>query len=727
MVDSWHSDVDDADPAGRVDKGVRTLPIRVDPLDDESLDSWLEAYARRMHTTWGDVLTAVGINRGNPPNRGRTVHVALTPEQIASASYATGFAPHVLRALTLDSLVPVADGGALPQAVQLPGSRFCPLCLGERDGRWRLWWRLRWAFACPTHSCLLVDACPTCQRLQRIEPLPKDLVPDPALCTRRSSSASGRNPQRCPTRLADTAVLDLGADHPALTHQHMILNVLRNGTSAAGIYSDSPVPTVQFLRDLTAVGHRALRYATQSDLRDRIPDDLGSSLPSADMGPTRSRRSSPPRALTRASTAATVAAAACVAMPVLSCVDANGVGEQLHWLISSMRRRGVSVSASNIGWGREVSQPLVGAQLVAIGPFLGPVDQLRYRCSSVSPRRVSTTLDVSHTVPALMWPRWALQFTCSGVGFDQLSSALSVALLIVGSRASIAHACARLGAVTDDRAVSRVLQALCRRPDWNSRAASLSELADQLQAQPGPIDYRRRRELCSADLLPDAQWREICSDTGTPVGRAVKARLYRCWLYQRLTGSPGRWCSHAVPGFAFASALADLPRSLSPELLNALDAAGGDWLRTRGISDEPLLWNPTVPDGLVTTPATSMDDDDGRLSVVHRLVAIDGLSLSVVATELGTSIDAVRETLNQHPAPRHLSPTALRAVGGSTARAREALSRDRFVELYVERQLGLAAIGAMAGVSRQTVARLARDYGVAVRISPVRRAEIVPP
>jgi hypothetical protein len=727
MVDSWYSDVGDAGPAGRAEKGVRTLPIRVDPLDDESLDSWLEAYARRTHATWGDMLAAVGMDRRRPADRGRTVHVALTAEQIVSTSYATGVAPHVLRSLTLDSLVPLADGGTLPQALQLPGSRFCPLCLGERVGRWRLWWRLRWAFACPTHSCLLLDACPTCQRLQRIEPLPKDLVPNPALCTRRNSSAGGRNPQRCPTRLADTAVLDLGADHPALTHQHTILNVLRIGTAAAGIYSDSPAPAVQFLRDLTAVGHRALRYATHSDLRDRIPDDLGSGLPWVELGRTHSAHSLPPRAMTRDSTAVIAAAAACVAMPVLSCVDAKEAAEQLHWLISAMRRRGVAVSASNIGWGREVSQPLVGAQLAAVGPFLGPVDQLRYRCSAPSPRRASTPFDVSHSVPALLWPRWALQLTCPGVGFDQLRSVLSVVLLIAGSRTPLDDTCSRLGAITDDRAVSRVLQALCGRPDWSTRAAALVELADQLRVQPGPIDYRRRRELCSGDLMPDAQWREICRDTATPIGRAVKAHLYRCWLYQRLTGSPGRLSSHAIPGSAFASALADLPRSLSPELMHALDAAGEEWLMTHGTVDEPLFWHPTVAACLMMTPSPSVDDGDGRLSTLHRFIAIDGLSLGAAATELGISIDAAREALNQYPAPRHLSPTTLRAVGGSTARAREALSRERFVELYLERGLGLAAIGAMVGVSRQTVTRLARDYGVAVRTSPVRGPETTPP
>src|SRR5438309_479081 len=42
------------------------------------------------------------------------------------------------------------------------GSRFCPACLRDTDGRWLLRWRLPWAFACPVHAHLLVDVCPGC-------------------------------------------------------------------------------------------------------------------------------------------------------------------------------------------------------------------------------------------------------------------------------------------------------------------------------------------------------------------------------------------------------------------------------------------------------------------------------------------------------------------------------------------------------------------------------------
>ena len=53
---------------------VRTLPIRVAPIDGEALDSWLEAIAARTHTAFGDVLSAVASlapgTTGSAPMRG---------------------------------------------------------------------------------------------------------------------------------------------------------------------------------------------------------------------------------------------------------------------------------------------------------------------------------------------------------------------------------------------------------------------------------------------------------------------------------------------------------------------------------------------------------------------------------------------------------------------------------------------------------------------------------
>jgi hypothetical protein len=46
---------------------VRTLPILLDPVDGEALDSWLEATCLRLGCTWGDFTEAVGLP---PPPRG---------------------------------------------------------------------------------------------------------------------------------------------------------------------------------------------------------------------------------------------------------------------------------------------------------------------------------------------------------------------------------------------------------------------------------------------------------------------------------------------------------------------------------------------------------------------------------------------------------------------------------------------------------------------------------
>ena len=51
--------------------------------------------------------------------------------------------------------------------VRRHGSRYCPSCLAERDGRWLLSWRLGWTFACTTHGVLLCDTCPACGQAPR--------------------------------------------------------------------------------------------------------------------------------------------------------------------------------------------------------------------------------------------------------------------------------------------------------------------------------------------------------------------------------------------------------------------------------------------------------------------------------------------------------------------------------------------------------------------------------
>ena len=138
---------------------LRTLPIRVSPRTGEALDSYLEALAERSGTPWGDFLDAVGL--GRPRGRPSTYPwlIELSQAHADSVGIACGIDTSALSAMTLNALLGsqrwAGDIGA-PATLSPARSRFCPSCLGSGQ-RWQLWWRLRWAFACPTHQCLLAD------------------------------------------------------------------------------------------------------------------------------------------------------------------------------------------------------------------------------------------------------------------------------------------------------------------------------------------------------------------------------------------------------------------------------------------------------------------------------------------------------------------------------------------------------------------------------------------
>ena len=343
----------DAVPCGGVEprRAVRTLPIRVKPLPEESLDSWLEALAGRTDATWGEILHAVGIfgRQGNTASYwGTRANVSLTPGQVDTISYCTGVEPCRLQAMTLQPWINDTSWQR-PSAASLrvTGSRFCPKCLEERGGRWRVWWRLRWAFVCPTHGCLLADACRVCGCLQRTAPPRFDEVPKLGSCT-RGVTRSGETP-RCHEPLSSAPAIRLDTD-PAVVIQRELLCVLRAGYALGGIYGSSPVRSTIFMQDLRALGTWMLRSAQAGDVAARISDLLWEQFELR-----ASRRFAQPLvteggARMTCSSAAADAAIACLAMPVLRADDTEIAAQRLQWLTTSMRRRGFSPSDHRHYW-----------------------------------------------------------------------------------------------------------------------------------------------------------------------------------------------------------------------------------------------------------------------------------------------------------------------------------------------------------------------------------------
>jgi hypothetical protein len=695
---------------------VRTLPIRLLPGAGEALDSYLELLAQRSGAAWADMLDAVGLDTDG---RGRTPGVyqwlsELTPAQQQSLSSACGIDPSELRRLTMAALIPAAAATS-PTTTPLvlthlspARSRFCPQCLTQTGGRWQLWWRLRWAFACPHHRCLLADTCPECGRWQRTRPLPNDLIPAPGHCARKADTSHGRDLRRCGAALSTTTTLRLREDHGALAAQSAILQTLERDVIAHGVYAGDPVPVRQYLADLAAVGGRILGYAVLSDLEYLVPADLldayhcGMTSP-----PSRERRGA-----SLGGTAAATAVAAVLVVDVLSCRDAKTAGRQLRWLVSASRRRGLAVTASNIGWSRHASDALLAVQLCAITAFLPPSDQLRYRCAADYPRRPDHVGERWLSIPAALWPEIRLFFSTPTLGFEQLGSALSVALGLVGTRITLSKAAGFLGSATSAHSVSRVLQTMHRDSRWPEMLAALTGLAELLDAGNCPINYAKRRDLQFASFLPEEEWRQICLDTAIPVGGAVRIRLVRCWVFERVIGSTARNCTSAIDDPEFRSKLRALPLRMTPHLVSSLDHSARRFLDTHGHGGEPVTWQPDEhlfeECGLTRTPPTV------NTAAVHEAVRKGALRLSDIADEYGVSIDYLRYIYELSSATGDSMDRAAGNVGVlPTLRAQ--LPRETFVDLYVTRRHGLATIAQLYGVSRQTLTRLAHLYGVELR------------
>lgn len=712
---------------------VRTLPIRLQPVSGEALDSWLEAIAHRNATAFGDLLTAVGLK----PYEGTATTgwmVTLKTAEAAAIAASTGLTGQALdtmtlahyagRALTIDHQTRTLNrtfpwGGAR-------GSRYCPTCLKETGGRWQLAWRLGWTFACTDHHCLLADACRRCGAVQRRRTHVGDLIPHPGCCAHPAAEATGRSPARCGADLTATDVEVFNPEHPAIRAQKIVNAVLETETITLGVYRLIPQPRFNVLADIRAIAGRALAYATIEDLNAVIPADLLAAYRVSRHEDSRAgiARTDTKPGLAAPAQAATAAVGVVAALNALDRNDIDVAGEALRWMVTTSRQRGLQVTATNIGWAKNTSAVLTGVQLAALGPLLKPSDQLRYRIGSAVPSYPSKTNSASasgthHHVPTMLWPEWSLRLSIPNCHPSQLRPALSAALLLVNSRHTLDDASQLVRSPIDGHALSRILQLLEKHDRWHSIRAALIRIADYLADTDITIDYERRRRIDYAMLLPDKAWAQICRDTGTPGPRPGRARVARCFLFGRLSGQAASTAPWAQDDSAFRMKTADFPGHLTTELAHALHRHAQEFLASQGIDDEPVTWQPTsgVLDGL-DLPGTDPAAVD--IAELHRVMMVGGMTLGTAATRLNTSLDTVRYLLEIHPRPRaDPVPGAPRPTpyNRAYASAKAALPRGRLVDLYERERKSLKDIAAAVGVSRQTVASLARDYGLPLRES----------
>ena len=712
---------------------VRTLPIRVAPLSGESIDSWLEAIAHRAETDWGDLLTAVALT--SPDNSSNTWIVQLDDAEATAIGTAAGAAPSEVHAMTLSNYANRAVGidvttGRFLRAFpwgRARGSRYCPHCLADTGGRWQLAWRLGWTFACTHHRCLLADVCPTCHGAQRHRTHITNAIPRPGYCNNPIPGQTGSAPARCGTKLADTSVPRFDDDHPLLTAQRMVYDVIERGVDDFGVYRTAPQPRRAILADIRAVAGRILAYAAPEELAQAVPADLLTAYRAVPAQP--SPRFGRPHAedkpgLAAPARAETAAVGVVAAMGILGASDIDSAGDKMRWLVTGARMQGLSVSATTLGRGHGKSDTLYAVQLKALAPLLAPGDQLRYRIGTPMPRRPTqdrARLDrLARRTPTMLWPAWSLRLATVECNQKQLRPALSTALLLVETRARLREAAGLLTCPLHEQSVLAVLRKLARSQHWDHIRQALTCLADYLAATDTPIDYQRRRQLDYTELLSPAEWARICRDTGTAGGTAARAKNIRFYLFERLSGMPAAAAPVTARNDEALKRAAEFPRHLTPELKHALLAHAHHFLLAQGVSDEPVTWHPPIDlmDGLILPSHGPAALD---IPLLHRLIRRCRHTLNSAAGQLDTTIDDVRYALECHPAPADTPAMSRRRkprlVYGA---AKSALPREKLIQLYHGEARNLRDIAATVGVSRQTIGRLATEYGITLR-EPRRR------
>jgi DNA-binding transcriptional LysR family regulator len=708
---------------------TRAFPIHLGPVPGEALDSWLEALAQRMHTRLADLLVATGLTGRDDGqvNGTRDWAVLIGNGEAAGIAAATGVAPAEVAAMTLAHY----DGTALRidrarRQVSRhhlwgrgSGSRFCPDCLASSGGRWQLAWRLGWCFACPAHRRLLADVCPECGRVQRQRPHPGHVIPHPGHCAGPTLGSAGLAEQRCNADLTHADTPRLRDDHPALAAQRLLLEAIRSGTATFGVYGSDPQPTSIALSDVRALANRALTHSTDEDLSAVVPVDL---LNARDEARERSGRSTGPcdpqsrPGFMAPSHAGKAAVGVTAAIAVLGAADIPRAGAALRWLVEGSRRRGRTVSPTTASsWGRGTSETLAAIQLSALEPLLRPSDRLRYRTASNKPRHPEPGSGITdrraRRTPTLLWPEWSLQLSLPHCYQHHLRRALSCAVLLVGTRLRLTDTARLLGQSTTAQSVSRIFQLLEADPHWPDILTAITRIADHLETHDVPVDYQRRRELDYDTLLPDDTWARLCRNTGRHQGPQMAA-VVRSLLFERISGLPAVRAPFAIDDSGFRAKVASFPIHLTPELAAGLHDEAKDFLHRHQIWDEPVSWHP---------PSTLLSDlklpgpDPNRVDItrLHSLIREDVTGLQETAKRLDTTIDAVRHLLQQHPAPTRPQP-GVRVL----ATVRAELTKHKLIELYHHQQLSLREIGQRTGASRQTIARLARDYDIGLRQAP---------
>jgi DNA-binding transcriptional ArsR family regulator len=674
---------------------ARTLPLRVPIAPGEALDSWLEALARRSQVTVGTLTAALGWPF--PASPGGLV-AGIPAQVLRRIEDQAGLPAGRLDDAVLDRYLPLGP-------VRRRGSRYCPQCLAERDGRWLLSWRLGWVFACTAHSVLLCDTCPACGQASRSR-TGRTAHGPPGSCANII-----KRHECCGADLRKPAACRLAPGHPALAAQDQIAALLTVGATAGA----DGAAARSTLSDLGIVALWLLRQAPAGQFAGSGPQALAAWREQARQPPAARRQ---PGRFPLTAGATLTAALAATAMTMLTGSSEQATG-QIRALLppAAGPRRPRPAGLPGQRW-RQLSQATRGRFLHAMDPGLSPADRIRYRTgtpqAAIPADPPGLLAARARAIPQLLWPEWAIRLMpARGFAAGPFRSIIAACLLLPGhpSRA-IGTAITALHAHRSALAAGTVLRALAV-GGHDSVLTAACCLAGYLDTSGSPIDYQRRRDLIPAETITASQWRQLCYGAAAHPGEGRRHRDAQRYLFQLLTGADLHDPRHALAftGSNDHSHYQAFAGTLPTGLRDALHGHAAALLHDLGIS-EPLTWAP--PPGCcahLNLPGPEPDDID--LDTAGRLIITGNLPVTEAAAQLGTTTGHVRLALEHIPRPpRQWGRSAAPPTWQRRQRARAILTREFFEREYIAAGKNLRQLEADTGIPRRFLSQAAREHGI---------------
>ena len=672
------------------------ISIWVPPLDGEALDSWLEAYARRLRTTGAEFTRFLGLT-AHPKMLVRT----LTTVERATLSRSTGLSSTALTRMTLERFDgPVVAINPQDRAMKRPPawrhygsrSRFCPACLQEDHGRWQLSWRLPWSFACTRHQVLLHDYCPSCGHPPPVSASARTKPSRPGKClylpgTGGAVTCGGYLPDSPgPTLLVGGAVV---AAQRIVNHE-----VLADGADGAqGRGQELYVLALRALRALRGVRGNV----------PAAPPVVGDILAECG-GP-------PPWIAARDEGKEAHSTAIGTTLAMIATDARHPASEEVFaWLRSTDRPRASGRDyATRLAHEWLPAGPRVASRILkAADGEITLIARIRHGTATPAPSWPALSDDGvrfrAAKLPAMLWPSWAFRLLPSGAGahVTGFRRACASLMLAPGTRWDQLSAAALLGN-SNARANRRALDAALTAADVDILAAVLPALARALDAHSVPIDYHRRRSLFTSGTVTfdlDA-YQALCRRHGWPPRAQVRNRHLRWHLTRMLLGAdPGAasCAPHWHPLFHYR---------LHPALQQFLHDQAVENLQAHEIA-EPVAWEP--PGDWICVPGLPSGPEVVDRSLFARHAA-DGPSVGELANLHGLDEAHLLLTVEVLGITAPLPVEQLPSRGRRVPR-QGVLAPHRLRQLYQEQRLGQRAIAGLAGCGVTTVQKALREADI---------------